>query len=141
MSEWLPERIEQLRALWADPSLSCAEIGRRLGGLSASAITGKRQRLGLPSRGSPLHPPGAARPHQYPRVRVYAVALPKLGPMSADTQPRQLPSGTCQFIAGDVRHRGWCFCDEPVVEIGSPWCAKHRRAVYQPRSAMRAEVE
>jgi hypothetical protein len=141
MSEWTAERIERFCELWPDPSLSCAEIGRRLG-VSKSAVTGKRSRLGLPGRGSPLPPAGSgARPHQYRRAG--AVTLPKPGPAPPPepAPPRlRLPSGKCQFISGDVRRRGWRFCGETVDKIGSPWCAEHKRVVNQPRSAMRAEV-
>lgn len=48
-----PAEVTKLRTLWADPALSTAEIGRRLG-ISKSAVCGKAGRLDLPRRDSPI---------------------------------------------------------------------------------------
>lgn len=54
---WTDERIEQLKAYWADPKLSARIIGRRMG-CTRCAVIGKAHRLNLPlrKRGRPLPP-------------------------------------------------------------------------------------
>ncbi len=47
--DWPKEREAQLRVLWADPSLSMADIGKTLG-IGRSAVAGKISRLMLPHR-------------------------------------------------------------------------------------------
>lgn len=68
--DWPAEKIAALRALWADTSLSTAEIGRRLR-VSKNAIVGKAHRLGLQGRLSPII-------RDLTRVRAH-VALPRAG--------------------------------------------------------------
>ena len=49
-SPWTDERIELLRALWAD-GMSCSRIAGELGGgISRNAVIGKVHRLKLPAR-------------------------------------------------------------------------------------------
>lgn len=48
-----PKLVMKLRTLWADPALSTAEIGRRMG-ISKSTVCGKAGRIGLPRRDSPI---------------------------------------------------------------------------------------
>src|SRR5690349_12223000 len=50
---WPPERDAALVLLWADRSLSAAEIGRRLG-VSKNAVVGRCHRLRLSARPSPI---------------------------------------------------------------------------------------
>lgn len=85
---WPEERIELLRALWAEEH-PASEIGRRLG-TTKNSIVGKAHRLGLPSRPSPIHPlePGQSYKMQKPRPRVLKT-LPDLPSMAA--MPAPLP--------------------------------------------------
>ena len=53
-SQWPDDLILRLRELW-EAGHSTAEIGRRIG-YSKNAVIGKARRLGLPGRGSPIHP-------------------------------------------------------------------------------------
>jgi hypothetical protein len=57
---WSPERDAQLTALWMQttPELSAAEIGRVMR-LNKNQIVGRKHRLGLPNRETPIRPPAA----------------------------------------------------------------------------------
>ena len=50
---WTDERIERLRAMWADGS-TASQIAEDLGGVTRNAVIGKAHRLGLESRPSPV---------------------------------------------------------------------------------------
>ena len=52
---WTEERIEQLKARWAEGA-TASEIAAELGGVSRNAVIGKAHRLGLESRPSPVKP-------------------------------------------------------------------------------------
>ena len=52
---WTDERIERLRAMWAEGS-TASQIAEELGGVSRNAVIGKAHRLGLESRPSPVKP-------------------------------------------------------------------------------------
>ena len=47
---WTDERVEMLKALWAE-GLSASQIAKQLGGVSRNAVIGKVHRLGLEGRG------------------------------------------------------------------------------------------
>lgn len=76
--EWPPERIEQLRALWAE-GLSTAEIGRRMG-CGKNAIVGKAHRLFLPPRPSPIKRSAEPKASAVLRARVTLPPLPSVHP-------------------------------------------------------------
>jgi GcrA cell cycle regulator len=52
---WTDERIERLRAMWAEGK-TASVIAEELGGVSRNAVIGKAHRLGLDSRPSPVKP-------------------------------------------------------------------------------------
>jgi GcrA cell cycle regulator len=52
---WTDERIERLKAMWAEGKTASA-IADDLGGVSRNAVIGKAHRLGLDSRPSPVKP-------------------------------------------------------------------------------------
>jgi len=62
---WTDERIERLKAMWAEGK-TASIIAEELGGVSRNAVIGKAHRLGLDSRPSPVKPgdekPAAATP-------------------------------------------------------------------------------
>lgn len=63
---WTDERIERLKAMWAEGK-TASVIAEELGGVSRNAVIGKAHRLGLDSRPSPVKPgedkaPAAAAP-------------------------------------------------------------------------------
>ena len=83
---WTEERIERLKAMWAEGS-TASQIAEELGGVSRNAVIGKAHRLGLEARPSPVKPgeekeaaaaePKAAKPAP---VRDPAPAAPKAAP-------------------------------------------------------------
>jgi hypothetical protein len=80
---WDDAERERFRKLWAD-GVAVNEIGRLLG-RSGSSVTGMRDRMGLPERGSPIgrvaeNPKGTAnRPNGRARVPMVAGStLPSL---------------------------------------------------------------
>jgi hypothetical protein len=46
------------------------------------------------------------------------------------TTPPIAPAKTCRWIDGDVRDRGWRYCDQPTV-AGKSWCAEHNARAYR----------
>jgi len=52
---WTDERIDRLKAMWAQGS-TASQIAEDLGGVSRNAVIGKAHRLGLESRPSPVRP-------------------------------------------------------------------------------------
>lgn len=79
---WTEERIERLKAMWAEGA-TASEIADKLGGVSRNAVIGKAHRLGLEARPSPVkpgeekdHAPAAARPAK----KAEAAPAPKAPP-------------------------------------------------------------
>jgi GcrA cell cycle regulator len=70
---WTDERVETLRAMWAE-GRSASQIAKELGGVTRNAVIGKVHRLGLSNRGpngertdeteaaAPVEPPAAVEP-------------------------------------------------------------------------------
>jgi len=58
---WTDERIEHLRAMWAEGS-TASQIAEELGGVSRNAVIGKIHRLKLRVSSGSFHPPMAAQP-------------------------------------------------------------------------------
>jgi GcrA cell cycle regulator len=114
---WNDERIDELKALWAE-GLTTGEIGKRLG-VSKNAVVGKAHRLGLKGRPSPIKrtaspsrpPPPAKEPE--PKIRSLV----------------DLSAHTCRWPIGDPREPGFHFCGEPSLN-GKPYCAKHAAIAY-----------
>lgn len=84
---WTEERIERLKAMWAEGA-TASEIADKLGGVSRNAVIGKAHRLGLEARPSPVKPgeekeQSAAAPKP---SKQEAAAAPK--PASAKAEPQ-----------------------------------------------------
>ena len=150
---WTEPELVQLRALW-DEGLSTIQIGLRLG-RPKNSVVGKAHRSDLPARPSPIkgfdptrtkrrRAPTAPRKTLPLLVSEVAVPVPQPAivrpPMAAIEAVQQirlsLPAPVssprrCQWIDGDVRVKGWSFCNHEVVGFGS-WCEVHRRRVFQP---------
>src|SRR6478672_9997043 len=52
---WTDERIDRLKAMWANGA-TASQIADELGGVSRNAVIGKAHRLGLEARPSPVKP-------------------------------------------------------------------------------------
>ena len=98
---WTEERIERLKAMWAQGA-TASQIADELGGVSRNAVIGKAHRLGLEARPSPVKPgdekehraPAAASapapkpaPAERPAPRAAAAAPATAEPAAAPSQP------------------------------------------------------
>ena len=98
---WTEERIERLKAMWAQGA-TASQIADELGGVSRNAVIGKAHRLGLEARPSPVKPgdekehraPAAASapapkpaPAERPAPRAAAAAPTTAEPAAAPSQP------------------------------------------------------
>lgn len=72
MATWTDERVEHMRARWAEGA-SAGEIAREIGGVSRNAVIGKLHRLGIAGRGMAL----PQREHK-PRIRTARDAVRRL---------------------------------------------------------------
>jgi len=73
---WTEERIERLKAMWAQGA-TASQIADELGGVSRNAVIGKAHRLGLEARPSPVKP-GDEKEHRAPAAS--AAPAPKPAP-------------------------------------------------------------
>ena len=71
---WTDERIDRLKAMWAEGS-TASQIAEDLGGVSRNAVIGKAHRLGLESRPSPVKP--GEEKKKAPAKAAPAAATPK----------------------------------------------------------------
>ena len=78
---WTEERIDRLKAMWADGS-TASQIAEDLGGVSRNAVIGKAHRLGLESRPSPVKS-GEEKDKKAAAKPVAAKAAPPAAPVSA----------------------------------------------------------
>jgi len=145
---WTDERVERLKALWAD-GLSASQCAKILGGVSRSAVVGKIFRLGLTGRGAPTQrvprQPRAPRPtgvtgakrHTRPTI----VELEDTGGLPADQSNDAVP-----FLERRFDQCAWPLWgdDTPILErlcCGSPqvpdrpFCLRHARLAYAPPNA------
>jgi GcrA cell cycle regulator len=102
---WTEERIERLKAMWAEGA-TASQIADELGGVSRNAVIGKAHRLGLEARPSPVKPgeekekPTAAAaapapkpaPVERPAPRPAAAAPERTAPAQAAAPAPQRPS-------------------------------------------------
>src|SRR3569623_2608293 len=97
---WTDERIERLKAMWADGA-TASQIADELGGVSRNAVIGKAHRLGLEQRPSPVKP-GEEKPHAATPASA-STAAPK--PARAETPPRAAASpAAAPTIPGAAAH-------------------------------------
>ena len=109
---WTDERIDRLKAMWAEGS-TASQIAEDLGGVSRNAVIGKAHRLGLESRPSPVKAseakakPAATAPAPKP-------AAPKPAPpaKAAAPEPRLVPPRPVKEAAADA--------DMPVAPVHRP---------------------
>lgn len=145
---WTEKSYALLDELWPDHTIGTKEIGRRLGfGEDAkNAVIGKARRRGLPARPSPIavsssprptrvarpSPPApmVARPFQKPVV----VLLPPVRPQPVPIIPKATRApgkDGCRYpMWGDRSAPTHVYCDLPTVDLGSPWCAEHRKRCF-----------
>ena len=144
--DWTEAAHDRLRALWAEGH-STAAIGRIMG-VSKNAIVGKRKRLGLEERPSPIKRLGLeerpARPvpvvttlpplASVGAVVVRAAPAGSVGPVLRRVGKRGSP---CDFPIGDPRKPGFRFCEAPSA-VGSNYCPEHHAVCWKPIPNRRA---
>ena len=143
---WPPERDAALVQLWADRSLSAAEIGRRLG-VSKNAVVGRCHRLRLSARPSPIIRDAAgprARHLQRPQALPLEAMVSTREPLPLVVQTPEpiraadrLP-GLCCWPVGHPGTPGFAFCDA-VSQPGKPYCEKHCQRAYVGRATACAD--
>jgi len=95
---WTEERIDRLKAMWADGS-TASQIADELGGVSRNAVIGKAHRLGLEARPSPVKP---GEEKEVPRKPAKAAA-PKLArPAAAKAEASDADSHVDDVAPGDA---------------------------------------
>ncbi len=139
---WTDERVEQLKALWAE-GLSASQIARVLGGVTRNAVIGKVHRLGLAGRATPAR---AERPRtSVARRAAVHVAIPE--PEIIEEDPIIMEDGSfatvltindrmCRWPIGDPAENEFHFCGRKP-KSGSPYCEAHARKAYQPQAQRR----
>jgi GcrA cell cycle regulator len=113
---WTEERIERLKAMWAQGA-TASQIADELGGVSRNAVIGKAHRLGLEARPSPVKPgeekdhrasAGVAAPAPKPAPaeraapRAAAAAPAAAAPAAAPSQP---PARSPQRSQQELQYR------------------------------------
>ncbi len=166
---WTPERVEELKKLWAD-GLSASQIASRLGDVTRNAVIGKVHRLGLSgrltrSRIKTVRPrkkimrPKHQKPRRFGQAGV-AEAAPYFGPQFLDAAAFEVPDelqipleerkyittlteSCCRWPIGDPTHEDFHFCGK-AKQDGSPYCEFHAKKAFQtaqPRRAAREVVQ
>lgn len=119
---WPPERLAKARALF-DEGMSYRTIAAALGG-SHNSLIGKAQRMGWPTRGSPIK-------YDVERKRK-AKAAPKPKPtVNLNSNSGHYAGSretTCRWIRNDDTRQP-DYCPEPRAP-GKAWCGAHFRRVY-----------
>ncbi|MBA3326407.1 MAG: GcrA cell cycle regulator [Rhodobacteraceae bacterium] len=105
---WTDERVETLRAMWAEGK-SASQIAKELGGVTRNAVIGKVHRLGLSNRG-----PNGDRPEEEaPAPAAEAATLPE--PETVE-EPALVEAAAPRPIAGAVTP----IRAKPVAANGQP---------------------
>lgn len=115
---WTPEKIKQLKKLWAKGK-STVEIGRELG-ISKNAVVGKVHRLELDARPSPIKK--ATSPAQKPQKT-------KLSNNKGYMTLLDLKLNSCRWPIGEPKDADFHFCGKDTV-TGKPYCAEHCKVAY-----------
>jgi hypothetical protein len=138
--QWTEAKVNRLRLLWAQ-GVSMQQIADELG-VSKNAIAGKRHRLGLQERPSPIVHAGEPKPVSLHGLRVafnIAVASAMPSQVSAETAARfacqpspGAPGGRCQFpLWASDEKPNHTYCNSRVRRANSPYCEAHRVRVFQ----------
>src|SRR5437868_9966473 len=91
LQTWTDERVELLKALWAD-GLSASQIAGELGGVTRNAVIGKVSRLGLAGR---MKRPATPRVYKPRAARTQAFqAAPVLTPAELARQQQVIAETT-----------------------------------------------
>lgn len=134
--DWTPERVETLKARWAQ-GWSAGEIMAVLP-FSRNAILGKVDRLGL-TRDKGVRKPPAQRPSKLARKpeakRVKAAPIEAAIELPPTEEPSDgvgvalfdLTNATCRWPKGVPGDDDFLFCGDPTADMrsGKPYCPFH----------------
>jgi GcrA cell cycle regulator len=149
---WTPALDAQLVTMWYD-GLPTATIGERLG-ITKNAVIGRKNRLNLTSRQSPIKggpvvrmrrkpapivlPDMAGKPTWTVTAAIVRTSdpmaplpqFPRVPPAAALRIPRGAigPARTCQWT--DCERAPWLFCDAPST-AGYSYCPDHKAVVFK----------
>jgi GcrA cell cycle regulator len=128
---WSADDEALLKKLWMQGETAVA-IGKRLGGVSRSAVLGKVYRLRL-TPAAPGKIASAAKP-QPPARRRGAVAAPVPAKKAARRGKTLLElTNTCcrwPYRRPGTEHYFFCGVEEADLERGIPYCARHMKRAY-----------
>ncbi|MCJ7422033.1 GcrA family cell cycle regulator [Sphingomicrobium astaxanthinifaciens] len=94
---WTDERIERLKAMWAEGK-TASQIAEDLGGVSRNAVIGKAHRLGLESRPSPVKS-GDKKKAAAKKAPAKKAAAPKAGTRKAAPKKAPAPKKDAPAVA------------------------------------------
>ena len=152
-TNWTPDRIEQLRTLWAEGK-SAAQIQRLMPWTTRSGVIGKAHRLGLPSRPNPIKRRSTmdwAAPAKKQVAKVVEKISPKPAPavvLTPKSMPKEISPKPAKLLTLEqVQKRNGCrypfghtpnmrFCGKSKRE-GSSYCQSHHAACTQPAHMFR----
>ena len=122
--DWTEDRVFQLTSLWM-LGFTTADIGRRIG-VSKNAVIGKKKRLGLPDRESPIA--GGTNKGRKLVPRAQQAAEKRHATSYFPTRTAQ-----CCWPFGDPKRPGFHFCEEKQAP-GKPYCPAHCSISYSRSS-------
>jgi len=129
---WTDERLEELRRLWVEETLSSSEIARRLG-ISRGTVMGKINRLGLlrhsgvpslPALQEPAPPPATPSAANFEVMETHASSC-----IGSHPTIFELRAGQCRFPLGGVREPAEFFCGK-VAAPNKPYCRECCQRAY-----------
>lgn len=130
---WTDEDDAKVRVLWLT-GMPAVEIGRRLG-VTKNSIIGRKNRLNLPSRESPIKKRTPTQERK-PAVRKLFPKHPVVvkPPPIIHRPPPKPPTcdKPCCWPIGDPRESGFRFCEKPAA-TGHWYCPEHRSIAYHGR--------
>ena len=162
---WTEERVEQLKALWAE-GYSATRIAGLMRGVTRSAVLGKVHRLGLSDRKTKVSLRGVAngddavvsqsqsKPRRRPRL-YFGVPRPELKLIVNPEPPARMDAAIweaapgekpvplldvgedmCRWPLGDPKTDGFGFCGCPKVP-GYSFCAHHKQLAFRAEGRRR----
>ena len=116
---WTDERIDRLKAMWAEGS-TASQIAEDLGGVSRNAVIGKAHRLGLESRPSPV------RAGEEKEKKAKAAPTTAAAPKPSAPKPAPAPAPTPKAAAPAPEARPLRPAKEAASDADMPVAPVHR---------------
>lgn len=123
-ARWSQELDAELARLWADPLLSCAAIGEKLG-VTKNSVIGRARRLKLKARRSGVWKGKTRKRKKGPvlaKTPLKIVAPP--APQSRPCSLMELTDYSCRFPIGDPDNADFHFCG--AITAFDSYCTYHQ---------------